>query len=107
MLAGMEESMEGDAPDSVVAPRVDTAGNRRISRREFLESLANRGAGYALAWRTLSLLPSTIAMQSSPVPAPAGAAPSRAASWDRLPRWRGFNLLEKFTLGRNRPYQEW
>lgn len=25
----------------------------------------------------------------------------------RLPRWRGFNLLEKFTLSGNAPYQEW
>jgi endoglucanase len=24
-----------------------------------------------------------------------------------LPRWRGFNLLEKFTLAGNQPYQEW
>ncbi len=25
----------------------------------------------------------------------------------KLPRWRGFNLLEKFTLAGNAPYQEW
>ncbi len=25
----------------------------------------------------------------------------------RLPRWRGFNLLEKFTLAGDRPYREW
>jgi len=25
----------------------------------------------------------------------------------RLPRWRGFNLLEKFTLSENAPYREW
>ncbi len=24
-----------------------------------------------------------------------------------LPRWRGFNILEKFTLAGNQPYQQW
>ncbi len=28
------------------------------------------------------------------------------ASWDRLPRWRGFNLLEKFNVGKNEPFRE-
>lgn len=28
------------------------------------------------------------------------------ATYRRLPRWRGFNLLEKFTLQRNAPYRE-
>lgn len=28
------------------------------------------------------------------------------ASWDHLPRWRGFNLLEKFNAGKNEPFRE-
>jgi endoglucanase len=36
---------------------------------------------------------------------PAVSAP-QAASWTKLPRWRGFNLLEKFTLAHDRPYRE-
>jgi endoglucanase len=34
--------------------------------------------------------------------APEGAGPTA----ERLPRWRGFNLLEKFTAERNRPFVE-
>jgi hypothetical protein len=32
--------------------------------------------------------------------------PLAAASFDNLPRWRGFNLQEKFTLKNDSPYQE-
>ena len=28
------------------------------------------------------------------------------ASWDKLPRWRGFNLLDKFFVTKNRPFVE-
>lgn len=28
------------------------------------------------------------------------------AAWNQLPRWRGFNLLEKFNLGQNEPFRE-
>ena len=28
------------------------------------------------------------------------------AAWDRLPRWRGFNLLEKFNVAQNKPFRE-
>jgi endoglucanase len=28
------------------------------------------------------------------------------ASWSHLPRWRGFNLLEKFNVGKNEPFRE-
>jgi hypothetical protein len=28
------------------------------------------------------------------------------ASWNRLPPWRGFNLLEKFNAGKNEPFRE-
>jgi aryl-phospho-beta-D-glucosidase BglC (GH1 family) len=33
--------------------------------------------------------------------------PLPTASYKKLPPWRGFNLLEKFTLDGNSPYQEW
>lgn len=36
----------------------------------------------------------------------AGAAELPDASWEKLPRWRGFNLLEKFNVGRNEPFLE-
>jgi hypothetical protein len=36
----------------------------------------------------------------------ARAAELPDASWDRLPRWRGFNLLEKFNAGKNEPFSE-
>lgn len=37
---------------------------------------------------------------------PPSARPLPDASWDRLPRWRGFNLLEKFNAGKNEPFRE-
>lgn len=36
-----------------------------------------------------------------------GAADRAAPTWSKLPRWRGFNLLEKYTLARDRPYRAW
>lgn len=32
--------------------------------------------------------------------------PLPAASWDRLPQWHGFNLLEKFNVGKNERFRE-
>lgn len=58
-----------------------------LNRRQFIES----AAGVA-AWSALQLN----AAQKTP-PAPTAA---------RLPRWRGFNLLEKFTIGRHAPFVE-
>lgn len=34
------------------------------------------------------------------------AAPLPPASWDKLPRWHGFNLLEKFNVGKNERFRE-
>lgn len=34
-------------------------------------------------------------------------AADRPAQAKKLPRWRGFNLMEKFTIAGNRPYEEW
>lgn len=36
-----------------------------------------------------------------------GAAAVPAPTWSKLPRWRGFNLLEKFTLANDQPYRTW
>lgn len=61
-----------------------------MNRRSFLKT-----AGHALA---LTLLPASTG----------GAATSAAPSARRLPRWRGFNLLEKFTARKdgNPPFRE-
>jgi aryl-phospho-beta-D-glucosidase BglC (GH1 family) len=37
---------------------------------------------------------------------PSSGHPLPDASWDHLPRWRGFNLLEKFNAGKNLPFRE-
>lgn len=34
------------------------------------------------------------------------AAPLPTASWDKLPRWRGFNLLQKFQVASQKPFSE-
>lgn len=49
-----------------------------------------------LAWITLCMA-AGIASAQTELPEP---------SWDHLPRWRGFNLLEKFNVGRNEPFKE-
>jgi hypothetical protein len=61
----------------------------RLPRRDFLAGLAAAG-----------LLRSKTAVAAMARPLP-------AASFSHLPRWRGFNLLEKFTLANNHPYVEW
>ena len=40
------------------------------------------------------------------LPLSLGARASQGPDHSRLPRWRGFNLLEKFTLAGNAPYRE-
>jgi endoglucanase len=62
-----------------------------MNRREFLQKAGSLAAGAA----SLSALP-------------LGAAEMKPATAQRLPRWRGFNLLEKFTQrpGGNPPFQE-
>jgi endoglucanase len=60
-----------------------------MKRRDFLKTAALT-TGAALAGRTVEAVPQP---EASPL--------SR-----KLPRWRGFNLLEKFNAGRNRPFVE-
>ncbi|MGC9328475.1 MAG: glycoside hydrolase family 5 protein, partial [Candidatus Hinthialibacter sp.] len=58
-----------------------------MKRRDFLKTVPGIGAGMIVAGSSAS----------APKPKPTAA---------KLPRWRGFNLLEKFTLRQNRPYVE-
>ena len=60
-----------------------------MKRRDFLRSAALT-TGAALAGRTVEAAPQPEAPPLS----------------HKLPRWRGFNLLEKFNAGRNRPFVE-
>jgi len=64
--------------------------NPRMHRREFLKRSAAALAVAALGHRNSH--------------AAARALPEPTAQ--KLPRWRGFNLLEKFTLAGNKPYLE-
>jgi len=74
-----------------------------MNRRAFLSTAAGVAAGTAAL--------TVAARAASAADAPAGTAPGPAATARdlarRLPRWRGFNLLEKFTLGRgSKPFVE-
>jgi endoglucanase len=64
-----------------------------ISRRQFLKMLIASGAAVVLA---------DCATTS---PKPPGLP--KPVTYDSLPRWRGFNLLEKFDLSSNTPYLKW
>jgi endoglucanase len=69
-----------------------------MQRRDFLKASAAAAAGGA----TLGTLGvgSRVAPATSPDESPARALARR------LPRWRGFNLLEKFQVGQNAPFAE-
>jgi len=83
----MDRSAELSAPDPLF--------NRRIMRRRFLGLLACGVTSAVAACR-----------RAPPAPRPLPATGSTASPhW--LPRWRGFNLLEKFTLQDNQRYREW
>jgi aryl-phospho-beta-D-glucosidase BglC (GH1 family) len=89
-----------------------------ISRREFLHLLAVGGTAALLAAcsqepqltppETATVPPASPAgTTAAPTASPLGTtAPKAPVSYAKLPRWRGFNLLEKFTLDGNAPYQE-
>ncbi len=49
--------------------------------------------------------PTVAAPTSTPAPRSLGAP--LPATYTHLPRWRGFNLLEKFILSDDKPYVEW
>ena len=68
----------------------------RMTRRELISLCLGAGAGALTLGRS-----STLEAQVKPK-----AAKPTTVSHANLPRWRGFNLLEKFTLARNSPYRE-
>ena len=71
--------------------------NARLSRRQFVKF----GTGLTVA--SLSGLGVVSKVPASGAPS---ATPLPHATWDNLPRWRGFNLCEKFTLGNAQPFVE-
>jgi aryl-phospho-beta-D-glucosidase BglC (GH1 family) len=94
----------------------------RLSRRQFLALLSASGAATLLAacaptstptpppptaTPSPSRTPLPTPLETPPTPTPKTLGPYPPATYARLPRWRGFNLLEKFTLAGNQPYQEW
>ena len=88
---------------------------KTLSRRAFLGLVASTGAAVVLnACQPQTLQPTATPIQATmipltPTPLP-HASPTPApppASWSNLPRWRGFNLLEKYTYTGSQAYQEW
>ena len=79
---------------------LETSGGRcGATRREFLVQAASGAAALAVP-----LGMHHRAAAGDETPGPKRELPVPTAK--RLPRWRGFNLLEKFTFGGNAPYQE-
>ncbi|MCS7236740.1 MAG: cellulase family glycosylhydrolase [Thermoguttaceae bacterium] len=68
----------------------------RVTRRTFL-----RTTGAAIP--TIFVARNGLAYRQADVPPP---GPAAAALARKLPRWRGFNLLEKFNVGRHGPFVE-
>ncbi|MGQ9525570.1 MAG: glycoside hydrolase family 5 protein [Armatimonadota bacterium] len=64
-----------------------------MRRREFIQAAAVAGAGLVLG-------------QSLAAPGTLRGRGRQPVDHRKLPRWRGFNLLEKFTLAGNRPFRE-
>ncbi len=69
-----------------------------MKRRDFLKTVPALSAGALLSTRAHS------EEAAQAVENPAASLPAVSAA--KLPRWRGFNLMEKFTLRHNSPYQE-
>lgn len=69
-----------------------------VDRRRFLRLTTAATAGAAMAGKFPAIM-----AQEKPVNT---TAPAVTPSPDHLPRWRGFNLLEKFTANNNAPCQE-
>ncbi|MFP4356130.1 MAG: glycoside hydrolase family 5 protein [Phycisphaerae bacterium] len=74
-----------------------------MHRREFFRKLLGSAAGAAMLKGRWLWAQDSQAPELPPVPAPGKAAAELAA---KLPRWRGFNLLEKFMAHNNRPFIE-
>jgi endoglucanase len=67
----------------------------RMNRRQFLKTTASIAALSATGVRAAERGETVMKASSEQVP-----------SASHLPRWRGFNLLEKFTNHRNAPFRE-
>ncbi len=82
---------------------LDEKNNPSISRRKFLSIIANGGAAAILAScspRKFST-PSLASQPTSPVSERTAASTQKyAVGFDRIPRWRGFNLLEKYKISK-------
>lgn len=74
-----------------------------MGRRAFLKTVS--AGGLAIAGGAMGGLGGVAALVRSASAAPA-AEPDAAQLARKLPRWRGFNLLEKFNVGRNQPFVE-
>jgi endoglucanase len=79
-----------------------------MNRREFLKRTGTLAAAAAtaglLSRHTLAdQLSANSATSAGSATAP---APLAEPTWSKLPRWRGFNLLEKFMLNDNHPFRE-
>ena len=85
----------------------------RSSRRQFLGLLVDGTATALIPFvlRSSSVSrPRTVTAAQLIGPAREPLGPQKPADYTRLPRWRGFNLLEKFNVSDeryNRPFEEW
>jgi len=68
-----------------------------MRRREFLKGAAAAGGAAAVG----TVLGRTIPAAAAPAPKPSARDLAR-----KVPRWRGFNLLEKFMVNANKPFLE-
>src|SRR5438105_12147824 len=66
-----------------------------MTRRDFISSAVWIAMGTTMSETTSSVSAAPKSAPTLPEPSPS-----------HLPRWRGFNLLEKFTLGDNQPFRE-
>jgi endoglucanase len=71
-----------------------------MNRREWMKTVAVAG-GAAMVGAGAE----TLGAQAPVLPQPKAAPPGKDL-WKKLPRWRGFNLLEKFMVGSNKPFVE-
>jgi len=59
-----------------------------------------------ILWAWIPLLFATAGLEAAEPPPPKKPRPLPPASARKLPRWRGFNLLEKFQVGGRQPFVE-